>query len=957
MKRTPAVPRLALSCLLSVGAVGTGIACTGAEALAQAPSKPEGQAGESFPDFNAVIKDMQPIPGLMTLYRYKPDDATKDQSKLLCVIPKALLKQDMLLATSISRGSMMGYQWNDFLVRWEMVGKRLLLTVPDARYVETPGQPVTDAVTRTYTSSFLTALPILTMTPAGDPVVDLGAAVFSKIADVPVPAGFEPRRDLSKYTKVKVFPDNILIDVDLAVANRNGMGANVGVSYAFRRLPELKGYAPRVADERVGYFTTVRQDWATKHWERETLLRYVNRWNLKKKDPSLELSPPEKPIVFIIEKTVPLQWRRYVAEGILEWNKAFEKIGFTGAIVVQQQTDDNEFADIDPEDARYNFIRWIVTGRGFAMGPSRADPRTGQILDADIIFDDAMLRYYFDEFDVIGPGGPAAMNGPELMQFLQENPAFIPMGQTLEQVRQAAEATGTPSAMPELMRDLPPQAAAPSQQPVGTSALTLAARNRAPASCNYAVGMKHQLAMMGAAALGTPSGKKLPERVIGMALKETVSHEVGHTLGLRHNFKASSWLGLEEIKRRRESGEPFTASVMDYNTIVLLPGDEIEKVKNFTTPTVGPYDNWAIEYGYKQPGKEDGDEKTMLAKIAGRSTQRELAYATDEDTMGPSSPDPMVNRWDLSEDPVSWARARIELVDALMKDVRKSVKKDEPKHYLRGTFATLLFEKARNMQYVSRVVGGQYFSRARAGDADAKAALSLVDPKLQRDAMAMLGETIFNDNFFALDTDLLNDLPPSRWWDWASTASPRVDYPIHQTIGSLQAYALMNLCTPQVLQRVYDAELKSKADDKFTAAELIAGVRNTIWGELQLKDGDTFTDAKPMLSSVRRNLQKQHLQYMLANAEAQPGSLMTADLQSMVRFSLRELSDQIGLLLAKTASNGGVAGKLDFATKAHLTEAKSQIDRVLNAPHIKMPTPQIMLMMSAHEPAPQPQQP
>src|SRR5690606_22353939 len=135
-------------------------------------------------------------------------------------------------------------------------------------------------------------------------------------------------------------------------------------------------------------------------------------------DPNLELSPPEKPITFIIEKNVPLQWRRFVAEGILDWNKAYEKVGIVGAIVVQQQTDDNEFANVDPEDARYNFIRWIVTGSGFAMGPHRSDPRTGEILDADIIFDDSMVRYYHEDLlNQLGPASWATTLGPEVLEF------------------------------------------------------------------------------------------------------------------------------------------------------------------------------------------------------------------------------------------------------------------------------------------------------------------------------------------------------------------------------------------------------------------------------------------------------------------------------------------------------------------------------------------------------------
>jgi hypothetical protein len=884
-----------------------------------------------FQDFNEVVKDMLKLEGLMTLYRYNPDDATKDQTRLLAQIPKKLLGQDLLLATSISRGEMSGFQWNDYLVRMKMQGRKVMIEVPDLRFIETPGKPVTDAVSRTYTPSFLAALPILTMSPQGDPVVDLSGLVMGRAIGLPLSGGpgSEPRKDLSTYSKVKVFPENILIDVDLASVSRSGAGQTIGVSYAFRALPEKSNYSSRLADERVGYFTTVRQDWNAKVTDRENLVRYINRWDLKKKDPSLELSPPEKPIVFVIEKTVPLQWRKYVAEGIREWNKAYEQIGIVDAIVVQQQTDDNEFAQVDPEDARYNFLRWVVTGNAFAMGPSRADPRTGQILDADIIFDDAMLRYFVQDFDVFGPGTVSAIMGPELPQFMAEHPAFIPAGVKLEEMKRAAEGS-------EMLRQID-KAASEGPSNLGTARL---GANSPCSACTYAAGLRHQLAITHLAIVGGASGKKIPERFIGEAIKEVVAHEVGHTIGLRHNFKASSWLGVEEIKRRRDTTDDATfASVMDYNPLLFFPGDDPEKVRHFISPCIGPYDYWAVEYGYKVPGKDDGDEAKMLQTIAQKGTKRELAYATDEDTMGLSSPDPMVNRFDMSDDPVGWARQRIALADQLLKDVKNwAVKKDEPNYYLRQVFATIVYEKASNLNYVSRIPGGQNFNRNRAGDPDARPALVLLEPKQQRDAMSMLGETLFADSFFSVEGDLLNDLGPSRWWDWASTPSTRIDYPIHQTILSMQSYALFNLCAPQVLQRVYDSEMKSKADDKFTAAELVANTRQIIWGNLELPHGKEFTDAKPMLSSVRRNLQRQHLQYLLAIVDSQPGQLVSPDLQSMVAFSCRELSDQMGVVLdkGKTANNG----KLDFATKAHLSECKSKIDRVLNAPHIKMPAPQ-----------------
>jgi hypothetical protein len=885
---------------------------------AQAAAEPP-----KWPDFNTVVKDMTPMPGLMTLYRYKTDDATKDQTRLYCQVPKSLLKQDLLMATSISRGPQAGFQWDDYLVRLEMQGKEIIITVPDARFVTNPSQPVSDVVSRTYNDSFLCALPIVTMSPSGDPVVELGGALLTPIVNLPpVMGGVAPRRDMSSFPKIKVFPDNVLIDADIALAGRSGAGTCVGLTYTFRRLPALGSFTPRIADERVGYFTTVRQDWAIKYTEKENIIRYINRWDLKKKDPSLEMSPPDKPIVFVIEKTVPLQWRNYVAQGIAEWNKAYEKLGIVGAIVVQQQTEDNEFANADPEDSRYNFIRWIVTGRGFAMGPSRADPRTGQILDADIIFDDSMLRFYFREFDTFGPAPVAAMMGPEFTQFLQDHPEFIPQGMTLDQVKDAARSL---SGNGELMHDAP---GGGSVNPIDGSPLARRL-NPARAECNYAVGLRQQLAMAHLAVAA--SGKKIPDKFVGEIIREIVAHEVGHTLGLRHNFKASSWLSEAEIKRRRDNtDEPLVASVMDYNPVIYFAGDDIDKIRHLQTPCIGPYDYWAIEYGYKIGTGHD--DKAMVEQIASQGAKREYAYATDEDTTGLTSVDPLVNRFDLSDDPIAWAKSRVILSDELLKNLKTwAVKGNEPNYYLRGVYLTLMQHKASDMMYVSRLVGGQYFNRNRPGDPDAKPAMQLMDPKKQREALDMLAGSIFKDEFYGNETELLNELAPSRWLDWSSNPAARVDFPAHQIVQSMQSFALLALVSPQVMQRVYDAELKSKAEDKFTAAELITRVRTMVWGNLTVSSETKYTDAKPMLSSLKRNLQRQYVSYMLAIAESKPGALVSADLQSMTSYAMKELSDQIGGLLTQGA------GRLDFATRAHLSETKSQIDRTLNAPHIQMP--------------------
>ena len=180
-------------------------------------------------------------------------------------------------------------------------------------------------------------------------------------------------------------------------------------SVKFQRVPDTP---PAIADQRIGYFTTSYSDYG-KYKEDEVAVNFINRWHLEKRDPSLKVSPPVEPIRFYIEHTTPVRYRRWVKQGIEFWNQAFEKIGISDAIeVVYQDKSTGANMDKDPEDVRYNFIRWLNNNQGTAIGPSRVHPETGQILDADIVLTDGWIRYFNEEFADYMPC--LAMEGMEL---------------------------------------------------------------------------------------------------------------------------------------------------------------------------------------------------------------------------------------------------------------------------------------------------------------------------------------------------------------------------------------------------------------------------------------------------------------------------------------------------------------------------------------------------------------
>ena len=879
-------------------------------ALAEAMAGLRGSSRDQiYPPMEEVTRDLKRADGLFTLF-YSDSERAREPEKLLALIPGRVLNQDLLFATTITQGGpYTGWMWDDALIRLEVRGRYVVLVLPEVRYPTSREHPLNEVIQKTYNARILATAPIVTMNGA-EPVIDLGPLLKSNLAGLPTGGGV--RADLSKWIRTpqgvpaKIFPDNLLVQAELAVGFGDSIGLT-GVAYSVRILPPLGAFQPRGADDRVGYFLTARRDLTRRPDAKDTFERFINRWNLVKRDPSLDLSPPVQPIRFYIERTVPIQWRRWVRQGIEAWNQAFEKIGFTGAIEVLQQTD-TDYRDLDPEDSRYNFIRWIVSGRPFAMGPSRADPRTGQILDADIIFDDSMVRSFVDDLALFTPRHVAEAKGPGFVEMLKRYPHLrIPNGESVDGPDHTLEG------YKESRKVVEERFAA-----------------RGQSYCDFSVGYQRQMGLAFFTVAIQSGTVKVPERLVGETIREVVMHEVGHTLGLRHNFKASSWLTPEEIQRRRATDEPTSGSVMDYNPILILPKDSAESSLRFVTPNLGPYDFWAIEYGYKVRGPQDPGDDEMLSKIAARCAEPGLAYATDEDTLGLFSPDPFVNRFDMSSDPYAWTRERLTLVDELLKRVGDlAVGPGESRYLVTRAFDMLLAEKGTALDVITRWIGGVHFHRDHKGDPNARTPFVLVSAQRQREGVKMLQETILSETYFKFPPELLNQLAPPRWSHWGAPTSMRLDYPIHNRIRLLQWWTLVDLISPPLLQRVYDAELKSTEDDRFTVSELIRSVQDHVWATALREVGEAkHSDQKPFLSSIARGLQREHLELLLASVLSPADSDVSPDLHALLCGAARDLLTR---LKATTALSIPRSENLDAASRAHLLESRSRLERVLDA--------------------------
>ena len=923
------------------------------------PEKKKKNGIFDFPSLEKVTEDYEEIEvqgGGKPFYRIWKREA---DGQMLAQLPRDFASPSTrhFIAPTVSGGELFaGLQSDSFYVYWKRYGKKIAL-VAENLAVKGSDKQSKASVERLFTDKVLLSLPILTIVPRQGPVIDLEQLLVGN-ASVFFGRGMRAQSSLVSIKQAKVFPNNIEIAFEVPMTNGNLKTLH----YSISKIEGSPSYSPRKADQRIGYFTTTYSDYG-KYDADDTNVRYINRWHLEKRDEKLRMSPPKKPIVFYIEHTTPIRYRRWVRQGIMNWNKAFEQIGIADAIEVRQQDmETGQHVEKDPEDVRYNFVRWLNNNISTAIGPSRVNPGTGEILDADIVLTDGWIRTFEKQFSELMP--KIAMDGmaPETIAWFEKHPNWDPrirladpanrdfVRQQLQHQAAQRSASDQPSTLKtRLMGDEPLDGLVDRHSQVN-------------GACFAAEGRGMDVAMMRMAMLSLQAEKDdedgddeededddkddedekddeedkeddddeedeeekeqmldgMPESFIGPLLADLVSHEVGHTLGLRHNFKASSVYDIEEINSENLKGKkPLAGSVMDY-----LPTnfkvDRGDVQGDYAMIGVGPYDMWAIEYGYTLKGKEKN-----LEKILSRVSEPELAFATDEDTWGP---DPLARRYDFGKEPLAFAKEQISLAQKNRKRILDEFVQDgDSWHKARRGYLLTLSLQTRASSMMANWLGGVFVNRDKKGDPNDRKPIVVVPADKQRDALNFVVESTFFDETYGLTPELLTHMTSDSFAGYFMV--PEAAWPVHDRVMGIQASTLSQLLNPTVLRRVYDNELRVGADeDVLTLSEMLTTINDAIWKELDELPNGEFTVRKPAISSLRRNLQTESIERLFDLAGERGGAAAMKPIANLSVLMLKKVKDKL-----ETASK---QENLDDYSKAHLEDALQRVTKWLDSQYV-----------------------
>lgn len=659
-------------------------------------------------------------------------------------------------------------------------------------------------------------------------------------------------KDKTKISSIDNFEQNTHVVVDYVFENGTPKvrGGNeitdpryttVKLQHAFIELPE-SDFQPRRDDSRIGYFGKQFDDLTSD----QTFIGkdIINRWHLKKKDPTAAVSDPVKPIVWWIENTTPMEWRDTIRDATLAWNSSFEKAGISNAIEVRVQPDD---ADWKADDVRYNVLRWTSSPRPpfGGYGPSVANPLTGEIIASDI-----MLEYSF-------------MKGRWI---------------TAQMFTDGASSLETP--MPESL----------SQDEMHY--------------CSLGHELNAGMLFGQYANLANGMGEIEKDKLLRQSMYYLILHEVGHTLGLNHNMKATQLHDHKDAHNPEITKGILAGSVMDYPSVNYAPVGM--KQGDFYTEKPGPYDDWAIEYGYSQALTDPKAEEARLQKILSRSAEPELAFGNDADDMRAPGRhlDPRINIFDMSSKAVEYARDRFELIkDTSTKLKDKTLGEGRSHHDLVIGANAVFGEFARQAAVVSRYIGGVYVDRTLVGQEGYQQPFTPVEVERQKRAMQTLSEYVFAPDAIENMEPLFAYLQRQRrgFDHFGKNEDPKP----HKMLLGAQKNVLKHVLHPSVLMRLSDTALYG---NEYSVEQMMA----------ELSDAIFKADQKSNINSYRRNLQTEYVEQLIKISGLEKASPYDNFSKATALYELKEILERV------ERSRG------DRASKIHRSYITDRINRAFH---------------------------
>ena len=651
-------------------------------------------------------------------------------------------------------------------------------------------------------------------------------------------------RGKSKIEKIKNYPKNLNVKTNYVYNNPN-VGSSGSNSVEDSRYVSIKtfhtivempddDYQIRIDDQRVGYFLTQVDnltDPGTTNYR-----DLINRWKLIKKDPGLEISEPVKPITWWIENSTPIEWRETIKEAVLQWNPAFEKAGFKNAIQVKIQPDDAEW---DAGDIRYNVLRWTSSPNPpfGGYGPSMVNPRTGEIIAADIMLEFVFFtnRVFYDKLY----SDAASIMDTNNYDHTHDHDNFV---------------------------------------------------------CS-AGSILHENINFGRTFIALNGDDYDLEELERQSMMYLIMHEVGHTLGLNHNMKSSSIHSISELyDANKLEGKAISGSVMDYPALNLNPNPKIKSP--YADSSVGHYDKWAIEFGYK-PFNSEQERNEILS----RSTDPLLIFGNDADILYSSRGiDPRVQTNDMSSDPISYSIDRMRLVNELFDDILDKFQiSGNTYEDLRRAFFNLNSQYAGAASTISKFIGGVYVERSVIGQKGSKKPYTPVNYKDQKRAFKALDKYIFSSDNYKIPSEIINYLARQRrgFEFYSGPEDPK----IHDLILSNQARILSQLMAPNTLQRLKDSELYG---NKYKLSEFMTDLNKSIFSEI---DGN--------IDSFRQNLQIVYTKRLVDIISVDKGKRYKNHAKSLALLNLNEIMESIN-------SSGNIS------SRAHKMHLKSIIEKALD---------------------------